>query len=121
MYYEAMLNAVRAGTIGTIISYFNSRLTRRPKEWLELIDEMEKLAQIVERVLSTKSVDVLETKNASALTLVVHMKEPDNPLVEHPKDAAWLDEHPAKTPMSLPVAVTGDGEKAWNFPTRHTV
>jgi site-specific DNA recombinase len=35
--YEAMLEAVRAGVISTIIAYSNSRLTRRPKEWMELI------------------------------------------------------------------------------------
>ena len=35
--YEAMLEAVRRGEVSTIISYSNSRLTRRPKEWLELI------------------------------------------------------------------------------------
>jgi len=35
--YDSMLEAVRAGAISTIIAYSNSRLTRRPKEWIELI------------------------------------------------------------------------------------
>ncbi|MCY1696480.1 recombinase family protein [Curtobacterium sp. SL109] len=36
--YEAMLRAVQDGTVSTIIAYSNSRLTRRPKEWIKLID-----------------------------------------------------------------------------------
>lgn len=84
-------------------------------------EEMESLAKIVERVLSAHSVDVLQTKNTSALTLVVHIKEPDNPLTEHPKNADWMDERPAKNPKKLPVAITGDGTKQWDYPTHHTV
>lgn len=84
-------------------------------------EEMENLTKIVERVLSAHSVDVLDTKNTSALTLVVHIEEPENPLVEHGVDHAWLDDHPARSPKSLPVAITGDGTQQWNFPTHHTV
>lgn len=36
--YEQMLEDVRAGKVQTILAYSNSRLTRRPREWLELID-----------------------------------------------------------------------------------
>lgn len=35
--YTAMLDAVRAGVISRIIAYSNSRLTRRPAEWMEPI------------------------------------------------------------------------------------
>lgn len=35
--YERMLAGVRAGKFKTVISYSNSRLTRRPAEWLDLI------------------------------------------------------------------------------------
>lgn len=35
--YQAMLAAVRAGGIDVIVAYSNSRLTRRPAEWIELI------------------------------------------------------------------------------------
>lgn len=36
--YAAMLADVRAGTVKHVVSYSNSRLTRRPSEWIELID-----------------------------------------------------------------------------------
>lgn len=36
--YASVLQDVRAGLADTIIAYSNSRLTRRPSEWLELID-----------------------------------------------------------------------------------
>ncbi|MBB3041380.1 recombinase family protein [Nocardioides soli] len=35
--YAAMLAAVRAGEVSTVLSYSNSRLTRRPAEWIDLI------------------------------------------------------------------------------------
>src|ERR1700733_2968074 len=35
--YEAMLRAVRAGQLDAILAYSNSRLTRRPAEWITLI------------------------------------------------------------------------------------
>jgi DNA invertase Pin-like site-specific DNA recombinase len=35
--YNAMLKAVRAGEISVIVAYSNSRLTRRPAQWIELI------------------------------------------------------------------------------------
>src|SRR5690606_12964714 len=35
--YAGMLMDVRAGVADTVIAYSNSRLTRRPAEWLELI------------------------------------------------------------------------------------
>jgi len=83
--------------------------------------EMEALAKIIEKVLSAKSVEMLNTKNTSAITFAVHLTEPENPLVDHGKDHTWLDENPAKSPKSLPVAITGDGTQSWNFPTHHTV
>ena len=36
--YTAMLGAVRAGAFSTVLAYSNSRLTRRPKEWLDLME-----------------------------------------------------------------------------------
>lgn len=35
--YEAMLAAVRAGEVDVIVAYSNSRLTRRPAQWVDLI------------------------------------------------------------------------------------
>lgn len=35
--YDAMLQAVRDGRVDVIVAYSNSRLTRRPAEWLELV------------------------------------------------------------------------------------
>jgi site-specific DNA recombinase len=36
--YEAMLAAVRAGDVNRVVAYSASRLTRRPAEWIVLID-----------------------------------------------------------------------------------
>lgn len=83
--------------------------------------EMEALSKIIEKVLSAQSVELLHTKNTSAISFTVHLTEPENPLVDHGKDHTWLDENPSTTPKSLPVAITGDGTQAWNFPTHHTV
>ncbi|MEE3127067.1 MAG: recombinase family protein, partial [Actinomycetota bacterium] len=35
--YDALLAAVRAGQVDAVVAYSNSRLTRRPAEWVELI------------------------------------------------------------------------------------
>lgn len=40
--YEAMLEAARAGAFDAIVAYSNSRLTRRPREWEDLIELAEK-------------------------------------------------------------------------------
>lgn len=37
-HYEQMLKDVRAGKVRIVLAYSSSRLTRRPREWLELID-----------------------------------------------------------------------------------
>lgn len=36
--YDRMLEAIRAGEVRTLIAYSNSRLTRRPAEWVDLIN-----------------------------------------------------------------------------------
>jgi len=36
--YEEMLERVRSGDAGVVVTYSNSRLTRRPSEWIELIN-----------------------------------------------------------------------------------
>lgn len=36
--YNAMLEAVKSGEVDVIIAYSNSRLTRRPAEWIDLIN-----------------------------------------------------------------------------------
>ncbi|WNM28085.1 recombinase family protein [Demequina capsici] len=40
--YAAMLEAARGGKFGAVIAYSNSRLTRRPREWEDLIELAEK-------------------------------------------------------------------------------
>jgi site-specific DNA recombinase len=67
--YEAMLEAVRAGAIGTIIAYSNSRLTRRPKEWIELISLAES-GKLQIKTVASGSHD-LTTADGRAVALTV--------------------------------------------------
>lgn len=50
--YEQLLDAVRAGKIGVIIAYSNSRLTRRPRELEDLIHLHEQTGVRIETVVS---------------------------------------------------------------------
>lgn len=84
-------------------------------------EAVERLGKFVKTELGAYSIERLSTKSQSSIGFAVHMEEPDNPLVDHGKDHTWLDENPAKDPKSLPIAITGDGTQAWNFPMRHTV
>lgn len=67
--YEAMLEAVRAGQIGTIIAYSNSRLTRRPKEWIDLIALAESGKLQIRTVVS--GTNDLTTAEGRALAITV--------------------------------------------------
>lgn len=67
--YQAMLEAVRDGLIGTIIAYSNSRLTRRPLEWIELIGLAESGALEIKTVVSGSH--DLTTADGRAVALTV--------------------------------------------------
>ncbi|KQT72015.1 recombinase family protein [Microbacterium sp. Leaf436] len=67
--YQALLEAVREGLIGTIIAYSNSRLTRRPLEWIELIGLAESGALEIKTVVSGSH--DLTTADGRAVALTV--------------------------------------------------
>lgn len=67
--YQSMLEAVRDGLIGTIIAYSNSRLTRRPLEWIELIGLAESGALEIKTVVSGSH--DLTTADGRAVALTV--------------------------------------------------
>ncbi|MFS0894708.1 recombinase family protein [Microbacterium sp. 179-I 3D3 NHS] len=67
--YQAMLEAVRDGLIGTIVAYSNSRLTRRPLEWIELIGLAESGALEIKTVVSGSH--DLTTADGRAVALTV--------------------------------------------------
>ncbi len=50
--YDAMLAAVRAGTIDVIVAYSNSRLTRRMRELLDLIELHDQTGVLIHTVVS---------------------------------------------------------------------
>lgn len=50
--YDAMLARVRDGGVGTVLAYSNSRLSRRPAEWLALIELAERTEVQVRTVAS---------------------------------------------------------------------
>ncbi|HVM27561.1 MAG TPA: recombinase family protein, partial [Mycobacteriales bacterium] len=50
--YERMLAEVRAGRYSVVVAYSNSRLTRRPREWMDLIDLANKGAVQIHTVVS---------------------------------------------------------------------
>lgn len=67
--YQALLDAVRDGLIGTIIAYSNSRLTRRPLEWIELIGLAESGTLEIKTVVSGSH--DLTTADGRAVALTV--------------------------------------------------
>lgn len=67
--YQEMLAAVRAGLVDTIIAYSNSRLTRRPLEWIELINLAESGALQIKTVVSGSH--DLTTAEGRALAITV--------------------------------------------------
>lgn len=67
--YQALLEGVRDGLIGTIIAYSNSRLTRRPLEWIELIGLAESGALEIKTVVSGSH--DLTTADGRAVALTV--------------------------------------------------
>src|SRR3954454_23408465 len=50
--YERMMAEVRAGRFQVVVAYSTSRLTRRPREWMDLIDLANKGAVAVHTVVS---------------------------------------------------------------------
>jgi site-specific DNA recombinase len=66
--YEAMMAAVEAGTIDVIVAYSNSRLSRRPAEWLDLIGLANKGTQIA--TVATGQYD-LTTADGRAVAMTV--------------------------------------------------
>lgn len=67
--YQEMLSAIRDGLIGTVIAYSNSRLTRRPLEWIELISLAEAGALQIKTVVSGSH--DLTTADGRAVALTV--------------------------------------------------
>ncbi|OZB83613.1 recombinase family protein [Microbacterium sp. 13-71-7] len=67
--YQEMLSAIRDGLIGTVIAYSNSRLTRRPLEWIELISLAESGALEIKTVVSGSH--DLTTADGRAVALTV--------------------------------------------------
>ncbi|HEU5025245.1 MAG TPA: recombinase family protein [Spirillospora sp.] len=67
--YEEMLRAAKDGRIGAILAYSNSRLTRRPAEWLTLI-ELANAGRIRIKTVASGEHD-LSTADGRAVALTV--------------------------------------------------
>lgn len=67
--YNAMLVAVDASAVDVVIAYSNSRLTRRPAEWIELISRAESGRLQIETCVSGKH--DLTTADGRAVALTV--------------------------------------------------
>lgn len=67
--YEEMLRAAKDGRIGAILAYSNSRLTRRPAEWLTLI-ELANAGRIRIKTVASGEYD-LSTADGRAVALTV--------------------------------------------------
>lgn len=67
--YNAMIAAVDAGDVDVVIAYSNSRLTRRPAEWIELISRAETGRLKIETCVSGKH--DLTTADGRAVALTV--------------------------------------------------
>lgn len=68
--YAQMLEDVRAGKVKVILAYSNSRLTRRPREWLELIELAGKPTYLQVRTVVSGDHD-LSTADGRAVAMTV--------------------------------------------------
>jgi site-specific DNA recombinase len=69
--YEAMLAAVDAGEVDVLVAYSNSRLSRRPAEWLELIARASTGKMEIQTVSSGKHDLTTADGRAVAMTIAV--------------------------------------------------
>lgn len=67
--YAAMVDQVRAGGVGTVLAYSNSRLSRRPAEWVDLISLAETTGVAIRTVASGTTDFTTADGRAVALTI----------------------------------------------------
>jgi DNA invertase Pin-like site-specific DNA recombinase len=67
--YAAMVELVRAGGAGTVLAYSNSRLSRRPAEWLQMIELAERTGVEIRTVASGDTDFTTADGRAVALTI----------------------------------------------------
>lgn len=80
--------------------------------------EIEKLKGRVKAQLGLREVDLIKTSDTYTLSMIAHKTEPVDILTERKAGAEFFTEHAAKTPYSLPVAITEDGG-TWNYPMKN--
>lgn len=67
--YRSMVDQVRAGGVGTVLAYSNSRLSRRPAEWVDLISLAEATGVAIRTVASGTTDFTTADGRAVALTI----------------------------------------------------
>lgn len=81
--------------------------------------EVMALQSIIRTQLGLKDIQATPDENPLAATFIVSKSKIEDALVSLKPDRTFFDEHPAKIPASLPMAITADGS-AWNLPIHHT-
>lgn len=81
-------------------------------------EQLKRMEGRVKSQLGLHSVQIIATEDQYTMSAIAHKKAPIDILTERKAGAEFFKEHPAKTPYSLPVAVTEDGG-AWNFPMKN--
>lgn len=79
----------------------------------------EKLYPAIKTQLGLKELVSTPDENPRATTLIASKTVLEDALVQLKPNIEFFNEHPARTPKSLPMALTVDG-KTWSLPTHHT-
>ncbi|MFJ6474716.1 type IV secretory system conjugative DNA transfer family protein [Micrococcus luteus] len=83
-------------------------------------DDIKALEPVIRTQLGLKVVETVDTGDPYTLTLIVSKDTYRDPLEQANNGFEFFREHPAATPMKLPMAVTSSGD-VWSLPTHHTL
>lgn len=81
--------------------------------------QIERLHPAIKSQLGLRELISTPDANPLAETLIASRTELEDALVQLKPGAEYFEEHPAKSPTSLPMALTVEG-KSWSLPTHHT-
>lgn len=82
--------------------------------------EIENMQGRVKSQLGLHSVERIETSDNYTLSMIAHKEEPEDILLTRKSGVELFDEHPAKSPSSLPMALLENG-LVWALAMGHTL
>lgn len=81
-------------------------------------DQLIRMEGRVKAQLGLREIQRLKTSDNYTLSMIAHRTEPIDILTERKAGAEFFKENPAKTPYSLPIAVTENGG-TWSYPMKN--